>query len=233
MDNDTMMSGFINSICFLRRNLSLYVNAEIIAISALAPPLSFFRLIRAIRLNAWFRDFRLLIAKLTSPGQVFYGHTRIGKGNNPFKAWKIRTMCVNGDEVLAKYLADHPEMRTEWEADRKLKKNPRVTWIGNILRKTSLDELPQLWNILQGEMSLVGPRPIITDEISKYQDAFQHYLRATPGVNGLWQISCRNLTTYEERVSYDTCYVQNWSPWFDLYILIRTIKVVLWREGAY
>lgn len=175
----------------------------------------------------------MLITKLTSPGPVFFGHTRIGKGNKPFKAWKIRTMCVNGDEVLAKYLSENPEMKREWEEDRKLKKDPRVTWIGNILRKTSLDELPQLWNILRGEMSLVGPRPIITDEISKYQDAFQHYLRATPGITGLWQISGRNLTTYDERVSYDTCYVQNWSPWFDLYILIRTIKVVLWREGAY
>lgn len=175
----------------------------------------------------------VLLIKITSPGPVFYSQKRIGKGSRPFRAWKFRTMVVNADEVLQKYLDESPELRAEWEQDHKLKNDPRVSAVGRWLRKTSLDELPQLWNVLRGEMSLVGPRPIVTAEIPKYGNWYELYERATPGITGMWQINGRNNTTYEVRVAHDTFYVLNWSPWLDLYILLRTIKVVLLREGAY
>ncbi len=178
----------------------------------------------------------LLIAvwlKVTSPGPLFYGHARIGRGGRKFKAWKFRSMCVNADEVLKETLASNPEMRAEWEATQKLKNDPRVSSSGRFLRKTSLDEIPQLWNVLLGQMSLVGPRPIVANEIEKYQDKIKSYTRVTPGVTGFWQISGRNLTTYERRVELDDYYVRNWSVWFDFYILFRTVKTVLLREGAF
>ena len=142
-------------------------------------------------------------------------------------------MHLNADQLLAKYLASDERLRQEWEETQKLKSDPRVSRIGRILRATSLDELPQIWNVLQGEMSLVGPRPIVDEEIAKYEETYQLYSRVTPGVTGLWQISGRNHTTYEERVAYDAYYVRNWSLWLDIYILLRTIKVVLTRNGAY
>lgn len=175
----------------------------------------------------------ILWIKLTSPGPVFFGHERIGKGGRRFKAWKFRSMVTNGDEVLAQYLADHPEMQAEWDATYKLQNDPRITPPGRFIRKTSLDELPQLWNVLKGEMSLVGPRPIVTGEVERYKGAFKSYQRVIPGVTGLWQVSGRNLTTYDRRVELDEFYVRNWSVWFDLYILGRTIKTVLLREGAF
>ena len=171
--------------------------------------------------------------KLTSPGPLFFGHERIGRNGRRFKAWKFRSMCVNADEVLKKTLEENPEMRAEWEATQKLQNDPRVSSSGRFLRKTSLDELPQLWNVLKGEMSLVGPRPIVASEVEKYDDKFQTYLRVTPGVTGFWQVSGRNLTTYDKRVELDDYYVRNWSIWFDMYILGRTIKTVLLREGAF
>lgn len=171
--------------------------------------------------------------KLTSPGPLFFGHERIGKDGKRFKAWKFRSMCVNADEVLRKTLEESPEMREEWEATQKLKNDPRISSSGRFLRRTSLDELPQLWNVFKGEMSLVGPRPIVTSEIEKYDHKFESYLRVTPGVTGFWQVSGRNLTTYEKRVELDDFYVRNWSIWFDLYILFRTVKTVLLREGAF
>lgn len=174
-----------------------------------------------------------LLIKLSSPGPVFYGHLRVGQGGKQFRAWKFRTMVQNADCVLSYYLEAHPELRVEWERDQKLKKDPRVTPIGRILRKTSLDELPQLWNVLKGEMSLVGPRPIVEGEVSKYGPFFGVYLRVRPGVTGLWQVSGRNETGYEERVNLDAYYVRNWSPWLDFYILARTVWVVLTGKGAY
>lgn len=169
----------------------------------------------------------------TSEGPVIFGHSRIGYRGRSFKAWKFRTMVVNSDEVLREHLAAHPEDRSEWERDQKLKNDPRITRVGRILRKTSLDELPQLFNVLAGHMSLVGPRPIVTAEITKYGDCFASYLRVVPGITGLWQISGRNNTTYAERLRYDSYYVHNWSPWLDYYILLRTVKTVLKCEGAY
>jgi lipopolysaccharide/colanic/teichoic acid biosynthesis glycosyltransferase len=134
---------------------------------------------------------------------------------------------------LKTYLEVHPELREEWERDHKLKDDPRVTWIGRLLRRTSLDELPQLWNILRGDMSLVGPRPIVQDEVAKYGERFALFCKVRPGLSGLWQVSGRNDTTYAERVALDCYYVRNWSVWLDLVILARTVRVVLLGKGAY
>lgn len=174
-----------------------------------------------------------LAIRLDSPGPVFFGHRRIGRAGRTFPAWKFRTMVVNGDEVLQNCLANSPEMRMEWELTQKLRNDPRVTRIGKFLRRTSLDELPQLWNVVRNEMSLVGPRPIVQAEVARYGQHFETYVKVEGGVTGLWQVSGRNDTTYEERVSLDTYYVRNWSVWLDLCILFRTIGVVLFRKGAY
>jgi Undecaprenyl-phosphate galactose phosphotransferase WbaP len=171
--------------------------------------------------------------RLESRGPALFGHARIGQNGKTFRAWKFRTMVVDGQEQLAKYLAANPDARAEWERDHKLKNDPRVTSIGRILRKTSLDELPQLWNVLTNEMSLVGPRPIVADEIPKYGNSYGLYTRVKGGVTGLWQVSGRNDVSYEERVKLDSFYVRNWSVWLDLCILYRTIGTVLFRNGAY
>ena len=174
-----------------------------------------------------------LLIRLSSPGPIFYSQRRLGIGARHFHAWKFRTMVANADEVLQRHLDASAELRAEWARDHKLKNDPRVTWIGKWLRKTSLDELPQLWNVLRGQMSLVGPRPIVDAEIEKYGETFDLYRKVVPGITGLWQINGRNNTTYQERIDFDSYYVRNWSPWLDLYILICTVKVVLLREGAY
>jgi Undecaprenyl-phosphate galactose phosphotransferase WbaP len=174
-----------------------------------------------------------LLIKLDSPGPVFYTQLRIGHGGELFKAWKFRTMVQNADHALKDYLEKHPELREAWQRDQKLRYDPRVTRIGRFLRRTSLDELPQLWNILRGEMSLVGPRPIVEEEIPRYGDKFSLYTKVIPGLTGLWQVSGRNNITYKERVSLDAYYVRNWSVWLDVYILLRTIWIVLTGEGAY
>jgi Undecaprenyl-phosphate galactose phosphotransferase WbaP len=173
-----------------------------------------------------------LAVKLDSPGPVFYAQTRIGKGGRKFRAWKFRTMVQDAEQVLERHLRA-PELREEWERDHKLRHDPRVTRVGRLLRRTSLDELPQLWNVLRGEMSLVGPRPIVDEEVAKYGPRFTLYAQVLPGITGLWQVSGRNDTTYEERVELDSYYVRNWSPWLDLYILARTVWVVLTAKGAY
>lgn len=174
-----------------------------------------------------------LLVRCTSRGPVFYGQQRIGRRGRRFTAWKFRTMVPNAASVLDDYLAQHPELSTEWEATHKLKNDPRVTTVGHWLRVLSLDELPQIWNVIVGEMSLVGPRPIVSEEIDKYADRYRHYMQVLPGVTGMWQVSGRNNTTYEERVDLDAYYVENWSLWLDLYILACTVKVVVLGEGAY
>lgn len=174
-----------------------------------------------------------LAVRLTSRGPIFYGHTRLGYEGREFKAWKFRTMVVNADQALEQHLQKNPDLRREWERDHKLKWDPRITPVGRIFRKLSLDELPQLWNVVVGEMSLVGPRPIVTKEIVKYGDSYPLYTAVKPGITGLWQVSGRNNTTYVERVQLDEYYVRNWSPWLDLYLMLRTIKTVLFAEGAY
>ncbi|UCD98877.1 MAG: undecaprenyl-phosphate galactose phosphotransferase WbaP [Chloroflexota bacterium] len=174
-----------------------------------------------------------LIVKIDSNGSIFYGHTRIGKGKKKFKAWKFRTMVPNADKLLQEYLEKDPDLRKEWESSYKLRKDPRITRVGRILRKLSLDELPQIWNVLVGEMSLVGPRPIIEDEIKCYGDVFDMYALVKPGMSGLWQVSGRNDTSYDYRVQLDKYYISNWSIWLDLYILALTIKAAFIRKGAY
>lgn len=174
-----------------------------------------------------------LLIKLDSKGPLFYGHTRLGLGGRKFKAWKFRTMVPNANQVLDEYLEKNPELRHEWETTFKLQNDPRVTRTGRILRKLSLDELPQLWNVITGEMSLVGPRPIVDEEIRYYGDRYDLYSFVMPGITGLWQVSGRNDTSYDDRVNLDEYYVRNWSIWMDIYILTRTISVVLRREGAY
>ncbi|MFN7919156.1 MAG: undecaprenyl-phosphate galactose phosphotransferase WbaP [Bryobacteraceae bacterium] len=174
-----------------------------------------------------------LSVKLGSKGPVFYGHERLGREGARFRAWKFRTMVVDSDEVLRKHLERDAAARAEWHMTHKLKNDPRVTGIGAFLRKTSLDELPQLWNVVKGEMSLVGPRPIVQAEVERYGDNFALYAQVPVGITGLWQVSGRNNTTYQERVLLDAHYARNWSIWLDLCILFQTIEAVLLRRGAY
>jgi Undecaprenyl-phosphate galactose phosphotransferase WbaP len=171
--------------------------------------------------------------KMTSKGPVFFGHLRYGRDGKAFRALKFRTMVTNADRVLDDYLRQHPQQLIEWQLNHKLKRDPRITGIGRWLRRYSLDELPQLINILTGHMSLVGPRPIVESEIKRYATTYDLYTRVPPGLTGLWQVSGRNNTTYEERVAFDEYYVRNWSIWMDMYILARTFRAVLHAEGAY
>jgi Undecaprenyl-phosphate galactose phosphotransferase WbaP len=175
----------------------------------------------------------MALIKWQSPGPAIYKQQRIGRHRRRFHVFKFRTMVCDADRVLHGYLAACPLRRAEWERDHKLRDDPRITAIGRWLRKTSLDELPQLWNVLRGEMSLVGPRPIVTAEIVKYANRFAPYCNVLPGITGLWQISGRNDTTYAERVELDSFYSRNATLWLDLYILLKTVRVVLFRQGAY
>jgi Undecaprenyl-phosphate galactose phosphotransferase WbaP len=175
----------------------------------------------------------MLIIRLESPGNALFFHRRIGHGGRQFRMWKFRSMRPDANRILEEYLRDHPELGVEWQEKHKLRNDPRVTRVGRILRKTSLDELPQLWNVLRGDMSLVGPRPIVADEVTKYSEWFDLYCRVVPGLTGLWQVSGRSDTNYQKRVDLDSYYVRNWSPWFDIYLLACTFRVVLEGEGAY
>jgi Undecaprenyl-phosphate galactose phosphotransferase WbaP len=177
--------------------------------------------------------FIALWIKLDSPGPAFYAHERIGQDGKQFGAWKFRSMVQNADQILERYLDNNPNLRAEWEQNHKLKDDPRITYVGRFLRKTSLDELPQLWNVIRGEMSLVGPRPIVLAEIPKYGQRFDLYTKVKSGLTGMWQISGRSDTSYNERVNLDSFYVSNWSVWLDLYILVRTVETVIFRQGAY
>lgn len=174
-----------------------------------------------------------LAIRLDSPGSAIYRQRRIGQGGREIRICKFRTMMADADAALARFLEERPELRAEWERDHKLRQDPRITRVGAFLRKTSLDELPQLINVLVGDMSLVGPRPIVESERKKYGHVYENYCRVRPGVTGLWQVSGRNNTTYEERVALDNYYVTNWSVWMDLWILGKTPFVVLTGYGAY
>jgi Undecaprenyl-phosphate galactose phosphotransferase WbaP len=177
--------------------------------------------------------FLALLLFVDTRGSILYGHSRIGKNGKKFLAWKFRTMIKNADQKLQQYLDENPEMRLEWETTQKLKNDPRVTRLGKILRRYSLDELPQLINVLKGEMSLVGPRPIVEDEVHHYGNLFDPYTWVRPGITGMWQISGRSDAAYTKRVRLDEYYVRNWSIWLDVYILARTILVVFLKQGAY
>lgn len=183
----------------------------------------------------WIPVFLILcvLTKVTSKGPIFYGHKRVGKNGKVIKCLKFRSMCINSQEILEQILATDPVRRAEWEKDRKFLDDPRVTKFGKFLRKTSLDELPQLLNILIGDMSLIGPRPVTEPELVKYGDYKDYVLSVSPGLSGLWQVSGRSDTGYEERISFDTFYIQNWSIWLDIWILIKTVWVVLKGKGAY
>ncbi|BEM03387.1 MULTISPECIES: undecaprenyl-phosphate galactose phosphotransferase WbaP [Serratia] len=177
----------------------------------------------------------LLIAYKVSRdgGRSIYGHERVGHNGEKFKCLKFRSMVVNSQEVLENLLANDPEAQAEWKKDFKLKNDPRITRIGHFLRKTSLDELPQLWNVFVGEMSLVGPRPVVEEELERYAGDVDYYYMAKPGMTGLWQVSGRNDIDYDTRVYFDAWYVKNWALWNDIVILFKTISVVLKRDGAY
>jgi lipopolysaccharide/colanic/teichoic acid biosynthesis glycosyltransferase len=173
------------------------------------------------------------MVKLSSPGPIFYSHRRIRKSGAFFSMWKFRTMCVNSAEVLDEYLARHPQARAEWNKTHKLRHDPRITPIGSFLRRYSLDELPQLWNVLMGQMSLVGPRPIVAAEVEKYGDFFDCYCRVKPGLTGLWQVSGRSELSYVERVALDCEYVEHWSLSRDVMILAKTFSSVANQDGAF
>jgi UDP-galactose-lipid carrier transferase len=177
----------------------------------------------------------LLVAlmNLGSDGPVFFAHRRIGVGGKPFYCLKFRTMVVNGDQILKDALEADPALAAEWHATQKLKNDPRVTRIGTFLRKTSLDELPQLVNVLLRQMSLVGPRPIVESEVRFYGDDIAHYYNTRPGVTGLWQVSGRSNTSYTRRVQLDVWYVNNWTVWLDIAVLLKTLPAVLGRSGAH
>jgi len=178
------------------------------------------------------------LIKICDPGPIFYRQDRVGRFRKPFRAVKFRSMVCNADQKLKAYLDAHPELHAEWQLTHKLRNDPRVTTIGEFLRKTSLDELPQFWNVLVGEMSLVGPRPIIDcsdydrEYIQDHPEVFEMYKLVRPGITGLWQVSGRNETSYSARVYFDRFYLNNWSLMLDVFILWRTIKTALFREGA-
>lgn len=189
-------------------------------------------LISLIALSPLFLLVALAI-KATDPGPIFFRHRRIGNNGVPFDCLKFRTMHSDGHALLDAHLRNNPEAQQEWAKTRKLKNDPRVTVIGEFLRKTSLDELPQIVNILLGEMSVVGPRPVVADEIELYGADAQHYLATRPGLTGAWQVSGRNDVTYSERVRLDRDYVANWSLTTDVVLILRTVPAVFMARGSY
>jgi exopolysaccharide production protein ExoY len=175
----------------------------------------------------------IVVLMLLGGNSVLYRHRRVGRGGQTFSCVKFRTMIPNADQVLRGLLENDPELRAEWIRDRKLRRDPRVTRLGHFLRRTSLDELPQLLNVLRGEMSLVGPRPVVREELLRYGRSVGIYLSAKPGITGLWQVTGRNNSSYRRRVALDTYYVRNQNVLLDLYILTKTTGVVLRGNGAY
>lgn len=173
------------------------------------------------------------LVKAGDGGSILYGHKRIGRNGETFRCLKFRTMVENGDEVLQRHLRADPQALEEWTATRKLQNDPRVTRVGQVLRKLSLDELPQILNIVRGEMSVVGPRPVVSEELDYYGPAAEFYLASRPGLTGLWQVSGRNDVSYAARVAFDTHYVQNWSLATDLAIIIKTVPAVVASRGSY
>lgn len=166
-------------------------------------------------------------------GAAIFAHKRIGRDGKTFNCFKFRSMHMDAERKLRELLAQDPALQEEWSREFKLRNDPRVTDVGQLLRRTSLDELPQLFNVIRGDMSLVGPRPVVQDELCRYGDDVAYFLMVRPGMTGLWQVSGRNDAGYDTRVYLDTWYVKNWSLWYDIAILFKTIKVVFKREGAY
>jgi undecaprenyl-phosphate galactose phosphotransferase len=194
-----------------------------------------FDIVAALLILAAVAPVMLLVAVLVKldGGPVLFRHRRVGAGGAAFGCLKFRTMVVDAERALNNLLARDAAARAEWEAEFKLRKDPRITWLGRFLRKSSLDELPQLFNVLAGQMSLVGPRPIVYQEIARYGTKIADYYTCRPGITGLWQVSGRNDVSYDERVALDSRYARQWSLGRDLRILVQTVRVVLQRAGAY
>ncbi|HEX3472491.1 MAG TPA: sugar transferase [Silvibacterium sp.] len=174
-----------------------------------------------------------VLVKATSPGPIFYRHTRVGLNGKPFGLWKFRTMFHKSDHIFWNHLAESVEAQQEWIRYQKLRRDPRITKIGTFLRRTNLDELPQLFNVLLGEMSLVGPRPVVKDELKRYGAGGTLYAAVLPGITGLWQVSGRGSLPYERRVALDVEYVSTWSLAGDLVVLTKTLNAVWTCRGAY
>lgn len=189
----------------------------------------------ALLIGTVFSPLILVIALMMSleDGPILFRHARIGRGGKAFGCLKFRTMVPNAEQILQDLLARDPEAKAEWVRDHKLRNDPRITRVGRFLRRTSLDELPQLWNVLRGEMALVGPRPIVKEEMLRYGRHLPVYLDAKPGITGLWQVTGRNDIDYRRRVAIDTYYVRHQGQLMDLRILLKTVKVVLRGHGAY
>lgn len=166
-------------------------------------------------------------------GPALFAQARVGKNGKKFQCYKFRSMRVDAEEYLDKYLTEHPEDQEEWNKYQKLKKDVRVTSVGNFIRRTSIDELPQLFNVLKGDMSLVGPRPIMPGQEEFYGDDFVYYESVRPGITGPWQVSGRNRLTFSERVMLESCYARNWSLWMDIVILLKTVPALLKSEQAF
>ena len=173
-----------------------------------------------------------ILVKLTSRGPIFYRARRLGVNRTTIRVLKFRTMYVDADRRLETLLAEDPEMERQWREKFKLDNDPRVTPLGRFLRKTSLDELPQFWNVLTGEMAVIGPRPIVEAEVKYYGDRYALLSRVKPGITGLWQVSGRSELDYPQRVNLDISYIMNWSIWMDYYIFLKTVKEVLLCRGA-
>ena len=187
-----------------------------------------------LALFGWLMVIIAIAVRLSSGSKVIYGHTRVGRNGQLFQCLKFRSMVENSDEVLRNLLETDADARAEWDRDFKLKDDPRITRIGRFIRTTSLDELPQLWNVIKGEMSVVGPRPVVQAEFDQYYgNAKEHYLSVPPGLTGLWQVSGRNDLDYSTRVALDKSYVENSNVFYDFMIVIRTVKVMVVRRGAY
>jgi lipopolysaccharide/colanic/teichoic acid biosynthesis glycosyltransferase len=173
-----------------------------------------------------------VIVRISSPGPILYRQRRIGRFGREFELWKFRSMYVNSDEILRNHLKANDQAAREWAQSRKLRMDPRVTRLGNLLRRASLDELPQFVNVLVGDMSLVGPRPIVSAEKAQYRDAYFFYASARPGLTGLWQVSGRSNLAYHQRVALDESYIRGWNLALDIQILWRTARVVWQSKGA-
>jgi exopolysaccharide biosynthesis polyprenyl glycosylphosphotransferase len=180
-----------------------------------------------------FMLFIAVIIYLDSEGPIIYKQKRIGQNGKEFNFYKFRSMVKNADTILEEYLNTHESEKIEWQKNFKLKNDPRVTKIGRIIRKTSIDELPQLWNVLIGDMSLVGPRPLLPNEVERYNSYIEDYKLVLPGLTGVWQVSGRSDTTFEQRAIMDSWYIHNWSIWIDIVYLLKTVLAVVKSKGAY
>lgn len=201
------------------------------------PTKRIFDILFSIFILILFSPLFLLIAvliRLSSKGPAIYSHERIGRGGKPFRCYKFRTMYLDAEHRLQKLLIDHPEVKEEWQKSRKLKNDPRIISIGRFLRRTSLDELPQFWNALKGDLSIVGPRPVVEEEMVLYfKDKAPKILSIRPGITGIWQVSGRSDTSYEKRIQLDEKYVDQRSFVLDLVLIAKTIPKMIFSKGAY